>query len=62
MTEFETLEAELARLRMQAQSANPDELAKWSANDRARFNCEIRWCVEALQELQVRIKAATNQR
>ena len=62
MTDFENLEGDLLRLRMQAQTANADDTAHWDEGDRARLNCEIRWCVEALQELQVRIKAAASQR
>jgi hypothetical protein len=59
MTELEQLKSDLPLIRIRAQTVSPDEAASWSAAERARVSCEIRWCVEALAELDARIKAIT---
>jgi hypothetical protein len=59
MTECEQLKLELPWLRGRVQTASADEFAAWSAEERMRFSREIHWCVEALTELDARIKAAT---
>jgi hypothetical protein len=59
MTEFEQLLSDLTRLRARARAVSPEESASWTAKEKTRFNCEIRWCVDALTELEARIKAVT---
>jgi hypothetical protein len=38
-----------------------DEAAAWSADEVSRISSEIRWCVDALAELDARIKAVASQ-
>jgi hypothetical protein len=58
MTDLDRLKQDLPRLRMVANSLSTDECLNWSADERARFNNELRWCVEALKELDARMAAS----
>ena len=61
MSELERLVAELPCLRIRAQRLSVGEAADWSTNEVSRISSEIRWCVEALTELDARIKAVASQ-
>jgi hypothetical protein len=49
--------SELTQLRARARAIDPKESASWTAKDRTRFDCQVRWCVDALTELKARINA-----
>jgi hypothetical protein len=57
MTDLDRLKQDRPRLRMVANSLNADECLNWNADERARFNNELRWCVEAVKELDARMAA-----
>jgi hypothetical protein len=61
MPELEQLKSDLPSIRERAHAASPAETSVWSMGDRARFGCEIRWCIEASAELDARIKAVAPQ-
>jgi hypothetical protein len=58
MTELELLKSELPQLRALAQSINLDNGCALSEQERVRLGSEIRWCIDALTELGVRLKVA----
>lgn len=62
MTNLELIRLELPRLRELATSANAEEASAWGQAATDALHFEIRWCIETLQELDVRLKAAAAQR
>jgi hypothetical protein len=59
MSDLEQLKLDLPRMRTLARTVDPDAIYAWSPAERINFDRELRWCVEALQELAVRVKAAS---
>ena len=58
MNDLEQLKLDLPLVRALAGSANLEGMAAWSDMEATHFSCELRWCVEALQELSFRVEAA----
>lgn len=55
MTELHQLESDLGRLRAMVGSLNVHESRAWTEQEKVRLSNEIRWCVDALNELGRRL-------
>ncbi|HVY88403.1 MAG TPA: hypothetical protein VG942_06010 [Hyphomonadaceae bacterium] len=54
--EFDLLKLELPRIRRLAKAAQTAEASQLSPTAQTHFLNELRWCIEALQEFQIRVK------
>jgi hypothetical protein len=57
MTALSVIGPELPRLSALARSLSAEEAATWTADEHARFQSEIRWCIDGLTELAARVAA-----
>lgn len=52
------VKSEISRLRVLAQNCSVTDAAAWTRDQKAAFDAETRWCVDAPQELVASIAAA----
>lgn len=54
------IKAEITRLRLMAQAFPADGAKSWTKDDIAGLDAEVRFCVEKLKELSLRIHSAAS--
>jgi hypothetical protein len=57
MTELQELTSELLECRELARSIDVEKFESWMPQELVRLSSEIRWCVDALTELDMQLRA-----